>query len=94
MTETQQGDPYLVEEQECEEAEKHPMLIWTSLRPGDVVTFRGSDGQRAGTVESKTSDGLIIWIRNDLNERKLFHFRECQFVRVIADAKMRTLTRH
>jgi hypothetical protein len=86
LTEPRQGDPYLVQEEDYdyEAVEKHPPLLWTSLRPGDVVYIRGlgvQDG--AGTVESRTSDGLIIWIRGDLNERRLFHFRECQSVRII-----------
>lgn len=84
MTEPQQGAPYLEEERLHDEVEKHPLLIWTSLSPGDVVSLRvlGSHDS-VGTVESRTSDGLIIWIRDDLNERRLFHFRECQSVRVI-----------
>ena len=84
MTEPQQGDPYLVEEQDHEEVEKHPLLIWTSLSPGDVVSLRWLGSQECvGTVESRTSDGLIIWLRDDLNARRLFHFRECQSVCVI-----------
>lgn len=84
MTDPQLGDPDLVEEQHHEEVEKHPLVIWTGLSPGDVVSIRGlgiQDG--VGRVESKTSDGLIIWIRDDLNERRLFHFRECQSVRIL-----------
>lgn len=84
VTEPQQGDAYLVEEQHHEEVEKHPFVIWTSLSPGDVVSLRGPGSKDCvGTVESRTSDGLIIWISGDLNERRAFHFRECQSVRVI-----------
>lgn len=74
----------LAKDNHYEEAEKHPLSIWTSLAPGDVVSLQGSDTQDyVGTVETKTSDGLIIWIRDELNERRLVHFRECQSVRVI-----------
>lgn len=84
MTEPQQDDPYAADEQQYEEVKKHALSIWTSLSPGDVVSLGGL-GIRdyVGTVESMTSDGLIIWIRNDLNERRAFHFRECQSVHVI-----------
>lgn len=30
-------------------------------------------GDHIGTVEPVTNDGLIIWIKDDLNERRLFH---------------------
>lgn len=84
MTEMQQSDPCMEEEQLDEEAERHPLLIWTSLRPGDVVSLQRTDDQGCvGTIESKTSDGLIIWVRDELNERRFFHFRECHSVRVI-----------
>lgn len=63
---------------------RHPMSVWTSLAPGNVVSLSVLDSEEfVGTVESKTSDGLIIWMRDNLNERKLFHFRECESVRVI-----------
>lgn len=84
MTEPQQGDPYPVKEQHHEEGNKNALLIWTGLSPGDVVSLRGFGTQDCvGTIESRTSDGLIIWIRDDLNERRLFHFHECQSVRII-----------
>lgn len=67
-----------------EEVEKHPLLIWTSLIPGDVVSLRWLGTQHyVGTVESSTSDGLVIWTRDDLNERRLFHFRDCHSVRLM-----------
>lgn len=63
---------------------KHPLSTWTSLAPGDVVSLRSLGGREyVGTIESKTRDGLIIWIRDNLNERRLFHFRECNSVRVL-----------
>ena len=68
-----------MEEQHHKEMEKYPLSVWTSLRPGDVVSLRWLGTQDCvGTVESRTSDGLITWIRDDLNERRLFHFHECQ----------------
>lgn len=82
VTVSQQGDPDLVEEQYCQDTQKRSLLIWRSLSPGDVVSLRELGTQEyAGTVES--NDGLIIWVGDDLNERRLFHFHECQSVRVI-----------
>lgn len=54
-------------------------MIRTGLDSGDIVLLRISGkGDHIGTVESRTSDGLIIWIKDDLNERRLFHFHDCQ----------------
>ena len=36
-----------------------------------------------GVVDERTNDGLIIWIRDDLNEKRLFHFHDCQSVRLL-----------
>lgn len=63
--------------------ERHPLLIWTDLSPGDVVAVRtpnAADSVR--TVDTRTDDGLIIWARDDLNDRKMYHFHECQVVRL------------
>lgn len=80
----QAGEPNPTEEQRDGEAGKHPLLIWIGLTPGDRVSLRLLGNQdHVGTVESNTNDGLIIWIRDDLNERKLFHFRDCQPVRLL-----------
>lgn len=69
---------------EQEGKEKHPLLIWTSLTPGNVVSLRvAGTWDHVGTIEASTSDGLIIWIRDELNERKLYHFRDCQSVRLV-----------
>ena len=81
MSEQQQGDSAAGEH--SDEVTKHPLSIWTSLAPGDVVAFLALGMECVGTVESKTSDGLIVWLRDDLNERKVFHFRECESVRVV-----------
>lgn len=78
-----EGRPFLTEPHQ-EETDKHPLLIWTALAPGDVVSLRvEGTGDCVGTVESKTSDGLLIWIRCDLNERRLLHFHDCLFVRLL-----------
>ena len=67
-----------------DEAGKHPLLIWTSLSPGDEVSLRALGGQECvGAIESRTSDGLTICLRDDLNELRFFHFHECQSIRVI-----------
>lgn len=83
FTVTQEDD--LNAERCRKESGKHPLLIWTGLDPGDMVSMRAL-GNRCyvGTVEQRTKDGLMIWIRDDLNERKLFHFRDCQCVVLIA----------
>lgn len=82
VTATQEDDPKA--EQRCDDAGKHPLLIWTGLNSGDIVSLRtlGNRGL-VGTVEQRTKDGFNIWIRDDLNERKLFHFRDCQSVVLI-----------
>jgi hypothetical protein len=83
VTELEGNSPPL-EEHRQEDAEKHPLLIWAGIRPGDVVSLR-VPGPRdyVGTVESMTTDGHIIWIRDNLNERRLFHFRDIEFVGLV-----------
>ncbi|MGX1163633.1 hypothetical protein FBY31_4569 [Arthrobacter sp. SLBN-100] len=79
------SDPYLLEEDHLEEVEKHPLLAWTSIKPGDVVSLQVPGiGDYVGTVESSTNDGLIIWTRDGLNERRLFHFRDCESLRLMS----------
>jgi hypothetical protein len=70
------------EGQQKEEVEEHPLLTWTHFSPGDVVSFQEArTGQWVvGSVESKTPDELIIWIRDDLNDRRAFHFHDCESV--------------
>lgn len=64
--------------------ENHPLQIWSSLRPGNVVYVAGFDKKKyVGTIETRTEDGLIIWIRTDLNERKMFHFHEINTLRIV-----------
>ena len=68
-----------------QEVAKHPLLIWTSIKPGVVVSLHLPETtDYVGTVESSTSDGLIIWTRDSLNERRLFHFRDCKSVRLMS----------
>lgn len=67
-----------------EEEAKHPLLTWIALRPGDAVSLHvPPNHEYIGTVECSTTDGLIIWIRDNLNDRKLFHFYDCKAVRLI-----------
>ena len=81
----QEGLSYLIEGQQQEEGEKHPLLTWTGLGPGNVVSFREArTGQWVvGSIESTTRDGLIIWIRDDLNDRRAFHFHDCESVQLL-----------
>jgi hypothetical protein len=84
MRERQEEDLGLVKEQHPEVVQKHLLMIWASLTPGDVIYVRSHGSQYCvGTVECSTSDGLIIWLRDDLNHRRLFHFHDCQSIRVI-----------
>jgi hypothetical protein len=81
----QEGLPYLIEGQQQEEAEKHALLTWTGLVPGDVVSLKEARTAQpiVGSVESRTRDGLIIWIRDDLNDRRAFHFHDCESVQLL-----------
>jgi hypothetical protein len=83
--EQQQGHPYSIEGQQQEEVKEQPLLTWTGVSPGNVVSLVvATTGQQVvGSVETKTSDGLIIWIRDDLNDRRLFHFRDCKSLLVL-----------
>lgn len=88
LRETQEDDPKA--SQRRDDNAKHPLLIWTELDSEDVVSVR-TLGNRdyVGTVEEKTKDGLIIWIRDDLNERRLLHFRDCLSVALFAPRSRR-----
>jgi hypothetical protein len=81
----QESLPYLIEGQQQEEVEKQPLLTWTGLRPEDVVSCQEArTGQWVvGSVESKTRDGLIIWIRDNLNDRRAFHFHDCKSLQLL-----------
>lgn len=75
-----------VRDHDGKEATQHPLLTWTGLAPGDVVSLKlAITGHSViGSVESKTSDGLIIWIRDQLNDRKLFHYNDCESVQLLS----------
>lgn len=82
FTRAEEHDPET--EQGSDAANKHPLWIWTGLDSGDVVSLRAfGNREYVGIVEQKTSDGLVIWIRDNLNERKIFHYHDCQSVILI-----------
>lgn len=63
--------------------ENYVPAIWTNLAVGDSVSLRGTDIQPyVGTVETKTIDGLVIWVRDSQNERRMFHFHDCYSIEV------------
>lgn len=67
---------------------KHPLLAWTSLRPGATVALEIRRGQKlVGIVETATADGLVIWIRTELNERKVVHFHDCESVQLLVGGR-------
>lgn len=75
---------YLTGELRSGEVVNHPLMTWTRLALGDLVSLQlPGAGEYVGTVECRTSDGLIIWIRDALNDRRLFHFHDCQSVSLI-----------
>lgn len=81
---TQEEHPLYFREWRPNELEKHPLLIWTGLVPGDIVSLRANNAQNyVGIVESKTRDGLVIWMRDEINERRLFHFHDCRSVQLL-----------
>lgn len=81
---TQEEYPLHFREWQPDELEKHPLLIWTGLAPGDIVSLRANNAQSyVGMVESKTNDGLVIWMRDEINERRLFHFQDCRSVQML-----------
>ena len=46
---------------------------WAAIQPGDRVVLYGSKPEMHATVEDRTADGSVIWIRDELNERRLIH---------------------
>lgn len=64
----------------------HPLLAWTNIRTGAASALRLRGGQKlVGVVEPGTGDGLVIWIRTDMNERKMIHFHDCESVQHLDD---------
>lgn len=59
-------------------AKEHPMSLWTRAAPGDMLVItRAGLPNVAGVIECRTGDGLIMWIRDELNDRQMIHFRDC-----------------
>ena len=64
--------------------DRHPLLAWTFLRPGATVALQLRKGQKLiGIVETGTPDGLVIWIRTELNERRMVHLHDCASVQIL-----------
>ena len=50
---------------------------WRTAKRGDYVAlWKGATLFQAGTIEDRTADGTIIWIRDDLGYRRAFHIAE------------------
>lgn len=86
---------HLVEDKR-DDAQQHSLLTWTGLGPGDVVSLRDATTRQyvVGAVEIKTRDGLIIWIRDDLNDRRALHFNDCESVKVVKKSSSGTSLPH
>lgn len=48
-----------------------------------VLLSKAREHTYGGIAEDTTTDGTIIWIRTDLNERKLFHFQDGYSAQII-----------
>ncbi|WP_311215133.1 MULTISPECIES: hypothetical protein [unclassified Arthrobacter] len=69
---------------EPRKGEAQTLPAWTRLTSGDVVSLRAPGmPEYLATVEARTNDGEIIWIRNSQNERRLHHFSDFQSVRLL-----------
>lgn len=75
----------LVQEEQQSEVQHHPLLIWTGFSPGDIVSLQEAKTSQyvVGFLATKTRDGLIIWIRDNMNDRKAFHFNDCESVELL-----------
>ena len=64
MTAVQQHHATLMEEHHHEEMEKYPLPVWTSLRPGDVVSLRGPALRTASEPSSpeQATDSLFRYV--------------------------------
>ena len=60
-------------------------IILPGVRAGN--SFRSIERRKYGTVDQITTDGFIIWFKDDLNVRRLFHFRDCQSLILMAVEK-------
>jgi hypothetical protein len=51
--------------------------VWRSLKRGDVLTLSHQGIQCChGFIEDQTADGLIIWVKDHLGDRRLFHLED------------------
>lgn len=57
--------------------------MWDSMQPGDLVVLEGADVGSLARVEDRTQDGIMVWVHNEFNERKLVHFEDCAGVRIV-----------
>jgi hypothetical protein len=78
-------DPQLVTGERCQKVDNESEMAWRSLRPGNVVSLEDATARQhvVGSVDARTDDGLIIWIRDGLNDRKAYHFDDCLSVRLL-----------
>lgn len=53
---------------------------WDTVQAGDFVVLHRRGITSSATVEDRTHDGKIIWVRNALNERLLIHIEDCDAV--------------
>lgn len=63
-------------------SDKKEMALGSDLKAGNVVKLANSHSVVQGVVDETTADGLAIWIRADLNERRLFHITDGYIVGV------------
>lgn len=77
----EQDDTLLPSSKEHYDEQMKRLFIWNGLRPGDeILVSVDRSSQFTGIVESKTPDGYIIWVRDSLNERRLFDFCEVEYL--------------
>jgi hypothetical protein len=50
---------------------------WMSLQRGDVITLSrlGVECHR-GSIEERTEDGRMIWVTDQIGDRRLFHVED------------------
>lgn len=74
-----------VDDDEGSKISNRSRAAWVGFRPGEIVSLQDATTRQhiVGAVETKTDDGLIIWIRDDLNDRKAYHFDDCLSARAL-----------
>lgn len=51
-----------------------PCDDWASLQPGNKIIVQNYPGDWAtAVVEGRTADGDVIWVRDNLNDRRLLY---------------------